>query len=134
MYHDGACPLCRAEVLMLHHRTCGQSISFVDLNDASCERELGSAGRARAMQVIHGRIADGPMLQGVEVFAEAYQRAGYRFVPWLLTRRWLRPLLDVMYRLFAAHRPTISRMIGPLLLRVAERRYDRSGRPPAKIS
>lgn len=132
MYHDGACPLCQAEVLMLKDRIREESIRFVDVNDANCESELDSATRARALEVIHGRIAEGPMLQGVDVFAEAYQRAGSRTLTWLLTRRWLRPILNVMYRFFAAHRSRISRLIGPFLLSVAKRKYGRAGRPPAK--
>ncbi len=132
MYHDGACPLCQAEVLMLKHRSNGKSIRFVDVNESNCEAELDGVTRARALEVIHGRIANGPLIQGVDVFAEAYQRAGSRTITWLLTRRWLRPLLDVMYRFFAAHRSTISRLIGPLLLRLAERSVGRDSQQPAE--
>jgi len=125
MFHDGSCPLCQAEIVMLKHLSGGTTIRFVDVHDAAFESACGGVTREHALEVLHGRIGDGPLLQGVDVFAEAYQRAGFGSARWILTRRWLRPFLDFGYRFFAAHRSTISRLIGPVTLRLAERRYLR---------
>ena len=73
------------------------------------------------MAQIHGRTADGQVLVGVPVFANAYRLAKLPFLAWLLSRRWLMPVLQPAYVLFAKHRQTISKRIGPSVLKFSKR-------------
>jgi hypothetical protein len=73
------------------------------------------------MAQIHGRTADGQVLVGVPVFAAAYKLAKLPVLAWLVSRRWLMPLLQPAYVLFAKHRQAISRHIGAGVLRFSKR-------------
>ena len=126
MYHDGACPLCQAEVLLLKRRSRSGRIRFVDVHDSAFEAAEQGLTRDRALQVMHGRVGEGPLLQGVEVMAAAYERTDLPFMAWLLSRPSIGPLLNWGYRVFAANRKTISRLIGPIALRFAKARWSRT--------
>lgn len=123
LYYDGACPLCQSEVTVLRNRSEPGSIEFVDLSSEHFDEDTEGVDRARALEEIHGHIGDGPLLIGVDTFIAAYERADLRFAAWLLRRRWLRPIFDLAYRGFAAHRKTISRLVGRPLLTLAKRKY-----------
>ena len=123
LFHDGKCPLCQAEVLLLKHRSKHGQIEFVDVHDTAFDSACEGVSRDRALAVLHGRIGDGPLLRGVDVFTGAYQRAGFHVATRILTQRWLRPFLNTGYRLFAAYRKSISRLVGPLALWLVQRRY-----------
>ena len=114
LYFDGSCPLCVAEIAMLKRRNGLGLLRFVDI--ARTPEQLPCAvSCAAAMAAMHGRLADGQLLSGVGVFAEAYRRAGLPLLAWLLSRPALQPLLGVAYRAFARHRTRIARVLGPLL-------------------
>lgn len=119
MFFDGACPLCAAEIHMLAARNQRQLLKFVDLGEPGTELPCNIVC-ARAMDNIHGVFDDGTTLVGVPVFAEAYRRADLPLLAWLLSRPWLRWLLEPAYALFARHREKISAVLGPPLLRFAQ--------------
>ena len=123
MYHDGACPLCRAEVILLKNRSRYGEIEFADVSDADFDSASLGASREHALRVIHGRVGNAAPIRGVDVFVEAYSRTDLRFLSWLLNRKWLRPILNVGYHIFAANRQVISRLLGPPLLALMKRRY-----------
>lgn len=119
IYYDGQCPLCLAEIHILTARNRRGLLSFIDISD----KEFANAGHpvscAAAMATMHGRLGNGQLLTGVAVFAEAYRRADLRFLAWLFSRAWTRPILDIGYDAFARYRHSISRVIGPPLLHLA---------------
>jgi predicted DCC family thiol-disulfide oxidoreductase YuxK len=127
LYYDGRCRLCLAEVHFLTARNRRGLLSFVDIN----HQGFGEAGHpvscAAAMAQMHGRLGNGQLLTGVPVFAAAYQRADLAFLAWCLSRVWTRPILDLGYGWFARYRHSISRVIGPPLLRLALR-WNSSGK------
>ena len=123
IYFDGRCPLCLAEIHVLRARNRRGLLQFVDVtaqdyressHGVSCDAELTN---------IHARLGDHILLRGPAVFAEAYRRADLTRSAWLLSRPALQPLLAFAYRVFARHRHAISRLAGPLLLRIAQRIY-----------
>ena len=120
LYYDGHCPLCVAEIHFLTARNRRGLLSFIDIND----QEFAAAGHpvscAEAMAAMRGRLGNGQLLTGVPVFIEAYRRADLIFLPWLLSRSWLRPVLDNGYRWFARHRHRLSRVLGPTVLRLVD--------------
>ena len=121
LYYDGSCPLCLAEVAFLQSRNAQGRLAFVDVTHSEFEAAVHQMSCEAAMAQIHGRTADGQVLVGVPVFAAAYKLAKLPVLAWLLSRRWLMPVLQPAYVLFAKHRQAISRRIGAGVLRFSKR-------------
>lgn len=122
VYFDGACPLCAAEIRILAARNRHHLLHFVDLSQPGVEL-MCAVVCSRAMENIHAVLDDGRTLVGVPVFAEAYRRADLPLLAWLLSRTWLRWLLEPAYAFFARHRARISALLGPPLLRLVRWSY-----------
>jgi predicted DCC family thiol-disulfide oxidoreductase YuxK len=121
LYYDGQCPLCVAEVEFLQSRNAAGQLAFVDITQAGFTEAGHNISCEAAMAQIHGRTADGQVLVGVPVFAAAYKLAKLPMLAWLLSRRWLTPVLQPAYVLFAKHRQAISKRIGAGVLRFSKR-------------
>ena len=121
LFYDGQCPLCVAEIEFLQSRSTKDQLAFVDVTQTGFEAAGHQISCEAAMAQIHGRTADGQVLVGVPVFATAYRLAKLPFLAWLLSRRWLMPLLQPAYVLFAKHRQAISKRIGPSVLKFSKR-------------
>lgn len=120
VFYDGRCPLCQAEVLFLSRRSQPQILRFIDIHSSSYDVSATGVSCVEAMAALYGQIEGEPMIQGVPVFSEAYRRANLPVLAWLFSRVWLRPLHDWIYRIFARNRHVISRLLGPLLLRIVQ--------------
>jgi predicted DCC family thiol-disulfide oxidoreductase YuxK len=123
IYFDGQCPLCLAEIHVLRARNSRGLLQFVDVTAQDYRESSHGISCDAALANIHARLGDHTLLRGPAVFAEAYRRADLRLGTWLFSRRGLQPLLAFAYRAFARHRHAISRVSGPLLLRLARRIY-----------
>jgi predicted DCC family thiol-disulfide oxidoreductase YuxK len=121
LYYDGQCPLCLAEVEFLQSRNVRGELAFVDVTQTGFEAAGHNISCEAAMAQIHGRTADGQVLVGVPVFAMAYKLAKLPVLAWLLSRGWLMPVLQPAYVLFAKHRQTLSKRIGPTVLHLSKR-------------
>lgn len=121
LYFDGSCPLCLAEVTFLQSRNANGQLAFVDVTQTGFEASAHQISCDAAMAQIHGRTADGQMLVGVPVFAMAYRLAKLPVLAWILSRRWLLPILQPAYVWFAKHRQSISRRIGPGIFKLSKR-------------
>jgi predicted DCC family thiol-disulfide oxidoreductase YuxK len=121
LYYDGQCPLCVAEVAFLQSRNAAGQLAFVDITQAGFAEAGHNISCEAAMAQIHGRTADGQVLVGIPVFAAAYKLARLPVLAWLLSRRWLMPVLQPAYVLFAKHRQAISKRIGTGVLRFSKR-------------
>ncbi len=121
LYYDGQCPLCVAEVEFLQSRNAQGQLAFVDVTQTGFEAAGHHISCEAAMAQIHGRTADGQVLVGVPVFATAYRLAKLPILAWLLSRRWVMPGLQPASVLFAKHRQTISKCIGPSVLKLSKR-------------
>jgi predicted DCC family thiol-disulfide oxidoreductase YuxK len=121
LYYDGQCPLCLAEIEFLQSRNHRGQLGFVDVTQTGFEAAGHNISCEAAMAQIHGRTADGQVLVGVPVFATAYKEANLPVLAWVLSRRWLMPVLQPAYVLFAKHRQAISKRIGPGVLRLSKR-------------
>ena len=121
LYYDGQCPLCVAEIDFLQSRNAQGQWAFVDGTQTGFEAAGHNLSCEAAMAQIHGSTADGQVLVGVPVFAKAYRLAKLPVLTWLLSRKWLMPLLQPAYVLFAKHRQAISKRIGPSVLKLSKR-------------
>ncbi len=104
VFFDGACPFCRREIDWLRKRVKAGVIRFTDL--ALEEFDPGEVGKTHEelMARIHGRLPDGTLVEGVEVFRRLYTAAGLGGL--VAFSRWpvVRNLLDLGYSLFAKNR------------------------------
>jgi predicted DCC family thiol-disulfide oxidoreductase YuxK len=104
VFFDGACPLCRREVAMLkrwdrHGRIIATDIAAPDFDPQTTGRTWDDL-----MARIHGRLPNGDIIEGVEVFRRLYSAIG---LGWMVSiTRWpgLRSLMDLGYRIFARNR------------------------------
>jgi predicted DCC family thiol-disulfide oxidoreductase YuxK len=104
VFYDGACPLCLREMRMLLGRDRRRRIRFVDI--AASDFDATSVGLTwqALMDRIHGRLPDGTMIEGVEVFRRLYAAVGLGPLVALSRLPGIRQLLDVAYGAFAKHR------------------------------
>jgi predicted DCC family thiol-disulfide oxidoreductase YuxK len=103
--YDGECPLCSREVRFLERRDRGRGrIQFEDIADAAFDPSAYGVDAQQLMARIHAVLPDGSLVEGVEVFRQAYSAVG---MGWLLAPTgWpgLRRLADWAYRIFARNR------------------------------
>jgi predicted DCC family thiol-disulfide oxidoreductase YuxK len=121
IFYDGKCPLCLAEIHFLKSRNVLGLLEFVDVVAPDFDEQAQQLSCELALKTMQGRLQDGSWLEGIPVFAEAYKRANLPTLAWLFSRSWTKPFLNAGYSLFAKHRHSISKAIGPVLLRLSKR-------------
>ena len=103
--YDGDCPLCTREVRFLERVDRGRGgIQFEDIAAESFDAAKYGLEAHEVMARIHGVLPNGVVIEGVEVFRQAYTAVG---LGWLMApTRWpgLRSLADAAYRVFARNR------------------------------
>ena len=104
VFYDGECPLCTREIQMLRRRDRRERIRFVDI--AADDFDTSSVGVTwgALMDRIHGRLPDGTIVQGVEVFRRLYAAVGFGPLVALTRLPGIAQLLDVIYHEFAKNR------------------------------
>ena len=104
VFFDGACPLCLREIGLLRRLDRRGRIRFTDI--AAEGFDPAAVGRTwqELMDRIHGRLPDGTLLEGVEVFRRLYAAVGFGPVVALTRLPGLSHLLDLAYRAFARNR------------------------------
>ena len=112
LYFDGHCPLCLKEVGWLASRADPARLRLVDLHQLAGS-EPGLPDQATLMATLHARDASGRWFTGVDATLAAWQAAGVG--AWLA---WLRLpgvhwLARHIYRVFARHRMSLGRWLGP---------------------
>ena len=122
LFYDGTCPLCQAEILFLSSRNLDDLLCFVDVNSSQYDPEKVGVTCEQALAAMYGQYADGTLIHGAAVFPEAYRRANLRFLAWLFSRKSLQPFLRYSYQVFAKNRHAISSVIGPLALRLVQKK------------
>jgi predicted DCC family thiol-disulfide oxidoreductase YuxK len=103
--YDGDCPLCSREIRFLERRDRGRGrIQFEDIAHPDFDPAVYGLGAREVVARIHGVLPDGSVVEGVEVFRQAYTAVG---LGWLMApTRWpgLRRVADLAYRIFARNR------------------------------
>lgn len=105
VFYDGDCPLCVREIRMLEwlDRRRGK-IRFTDIAAPSFDPSSTGLTFAELMDRIHGRLADGTPIEGVEVFRRLYTAVGFGPVVALTRLPLVSHALELGYRLFAKNR------------------------------
>jgi len=125
VFYDGACPLCTKEMRMLRRRDQGRRIRFTDIADPSFDAAAVGLSWETLMSRIHGRLPDGTVIEGVEVFRRLYAAVGFSTLAKLSRAPGVSHLLELGYRLFAKNR---LRLTG----RCADDACELHRRPPSR--
>ncbi len=110
VFYDGDCPLCLKEIRMLRwlDRNNGR-IQFTDIAAEGFDAE-GTTGLTydQLMAEIYGRLPNGELVTGMEVFRQLYGAVGLGLL--FAPTAWgpLRPLFDRVYSFFARNRLRIT--------------------------
>jgi len=106
--YDGACPLCRTEMLRLKRRDPGNRLRLVNIAAPDFNAPAWGFSQAALGMALHVRSPEGRWLIGMAAIRHVYARVG---LGWLLapTGWWpLRRVFDAMYAWVARHRLPVS--------------------------
>ena len=104
VFYDGACPLCMREIAMLRRRDNQARIRFTDIAAAGFDPKTTGLSWEALMGRIHGRLPDGTIIEGVEVFRRLYAAVGFPRLAAMSRAPGISQALGVAYRLFAKNR------------------------------
>jgi len=104
VWFDGACPLCAREVAFLRRLDRGGRIRFTDIAAPGFDAPATGIAWQDLMDRIHARLADGTVVEGVEVFRRLYATVGWGWLVPPTRLPGVRQLLDLAYRVFARNR------------------------------
>jgi predicted DCC family thiol-disulfide oxidoreductase YuxK len=108
VFYDGACPLCMREIRMLQGRDRRKRIRFIDIAAEGFDAASVGLTWDDLMERIHGRLPDGTVIEGVEVFRRLYTAVGFGPLVALTRLPGVSQLLDVAYHAFAKNRLRIT--------------------------
>ena len=111
IFYDGGCPLCLTEMKHLMRSDRQKQIDLVDINQQNFHQKYPHIDPVEADRILHGELADGTILFGLDVTHKAWSLVGKG--KWTAIIRWpvIRHVADFFYRQFARHRHFISRLI-----------------------
>ena len=113
IFFDGSCPLCRREASWLRRLDRSQRILLTDITSSSFDAHTLGCAEADLMAVIHGRLPDGQLIRGVEVFRRAYAALGLGPLVACTRLPVISQLLDAAYSVFARNRLRLTGRCGP---------------------
>lgn len=110
VYFDGLCPLCSREIEHYRKQQGSENLLFVDITALDFNAEREGLDPLKVHKVMHVKTSSGQLKTGVDAFVTIWE-----FLPkyfWLskFSRlKFVRPLLDVGYHIFAFIRPYLPR-------------------------
>lgn len=120
VWHDGACPLCRAEIALMRRLDRRGRIAFVDLTTV----EACPLDRSRMLSRLHAREADGSIVSGAAAFSALWRQIpALRPLGDLARHPRVLALLERAYVAFLAVRPRLQALARRLAAPGARPRY-----------
>lgn len=104
VFYDGACPMCAREIAMLRRLDRAGRVRFVDIATLGFDAGAVGVSHEALMARIHGRLPDGTLIDGVEVFRRLYTAVGFGPAVALTRLPGVAQLLDAAYAGFARRR------------------------------
>jgi predicted DCC family thiol-disulfide oxidoreductase YuxK len=104
VFYDGACPMCTREIAMLRRLDRAGRIRFADIAAPGFDAGTVGVSQETLMARIHGRLPDGTLIDGVEVFRRLYTAVGFGPAVALTRLPGVSQLLDAAYAGFARRR------------------------------
>lgn len=113
VFFDGDCPLCIREVNLLRRLDRHGRVQFTDIAGPDFVAAVTPEEHADFMARIRGRLPDGTMIEGVEVFRRLYAAVGFGALVAMTRVPGLSQLLDLGYRVFARNRLRLTGRCAP---------------------
>ncbi len=112
IFFDGDCPLCAKEINALRARDSKQRLKFENIHATDFVYRYPYIDIVKADRVLHGQLANGSMIYGLDVTAKAWSLVDAH--RWIQMLRWpvIRWFSDLSYCLFARLRHPIGRLMG----------------------
>lgn len=109
LLYDSLCPMCAAEVAFMRRLNRRGALQFEDIAAPEFDASRYGLTLEAVIGSMHAVEASGRVVEGLEVFREAYARLGLGWI--VAPTRWplIRPIAEAAYRAFAAVRPRLSR-------------------------
>ena len=105
VFYDGDCPLCVREIRMLQRMDRRRNrILFSDISRSDFDASAVDLTHSELMEEIHGRLPDGTIVTGVEVFRRLYKAVGFGAPVGVSRVPGISHALDAGYRVFAKNR------------------------------
>ena len=104
VFYDGDCPLCMREIRLLRQLDQRQRVRFVDIAAEGFDAASVGVSWEALMERIYGRLPDGTLIEGVEVFRRLYAAVGFASLVPLSRLPGIAQTLDLGYRWFAKNR------------------------------
>lgn len=104
VFFDGECPLCVREINMLRRLDRQSRIAFTDIAAPGFDSNAVGISWNALMDRIHGRLPDGTVIEGVEVFRRLYTAVGFGPVVAVTRLPGISHLLNLGYHAFAKNR------------------------------
>jgi len=104
IFFDGECPLCTREVNVLKRMDRKQRVRFTDIAAPGFDPSALGLDIAALMARIHGRLPDGSIIEGVEVFRRVYEAVGLGLLVRASRLPGISALTEAGYTLFAKNR------------------------------
>lgn len=111
IYYDGGCPLCLAEMKHLLKLDQQKKLVLIDINQQDFEQKYPHINRREADRILHGELADGSIILGLDVTHKAWSLVGKGKWTAMIRLPIIGPVADFAYLQFARHRHFLSRLI-----------------------
>jgi predicted DCC family thiol-disulfide oxidoreductase YuxK len=112
LYYDGKCAFCTREMMRLAGWDKHARLAFVDIAQPGFDPAFLGQTMADLNREMASQDADGWVRLGVDSMLAAYPLVGRGWLVWPLRVPVLRSVLAALYRLFARHRYTMSKLLG----------------------
>lgn len=111
IYYDGGCPLCLAEMKHLLKLDQQKKLVLIDINQQDFEQKYPHINRREADRILHGELADGSIILGLDVTHKAWSLVGKGKWTAMIRLPIIGSVADFAYLQFARHRHFLSRLI-----------------------
>ena len=105
---------------LLAYKDIAGRLRFEDITAKDFSEKTHGILCASAMKSIKGKLSTGELLDGIAVFAKAYELAGMKNYAKLLSVKKLQGPLTWGYLTFATYRHSFSKIFGPIALKMVD--------------
>ena len=108
IFADSLCPLCMGEMAHLARLDTKGLLAFVDIHDKDKLKAYDDINSDQANRVLHGKLASGRVLKGLDVTHKAWQLVGKGYLTSVIRFPVIGLIADKVYLVLAKHRYRIS--------------------------